>query len=359
MKPKVLIFIAALGLLSAPAAARAQSTAPPAPPAQQSQPATPAQPAEPFDFATTLLVRGNFLGVRTEEVTRENLSRYGMSGEPRGVGVREVVKGSPAERAGLRQGDVILRFDGEQVSSVRKLTRLIEESAPEHAARLTVLRGGAEQELSATLTRREPFISAGAIPFEFGDRLKIHPEQWEHRGEEMRRRLEELGREQPGLFSFGSSRRIGVTTSTLGKQLADYFGVQHGVLISSVEANSPADRAGLKAGDVVTEADGRKVDDASDLVGALGGKDEGEVTLTVVRDRKQRTVRVTPERRQGPQGLNLTPGSYRVVRPPVAAVTAPGAIRLPHALVAPLAPAAPRAPRAPRVRAFRPGGRIL
>ncbi|HEX8556966.1 MAG TPA: PDZ domain-containing protein, partial [Pyrinomonadaceae bacterium] len=332
--------------------------APAAPAAPGQTPAAPQSPAPPT-VATAVVVRRNFLGVRTEDVTRENMARYNLSGEPRGVGVREVIKGSPAEKAGLREGDVILRYDGEQATSVLKLTRLIEESAPEHAARLTIARGGSEQELAATLTRRDPFVATefgpvtvygAAEPPRLGEELLRDPEQWQLKGDEMRKRLEELQSAHPGVFAFGPSRRIGVTTTPLGKQLADYFGVSHGVLVGSVEADSPAQKAGLKAGDVVTEVDGKRVEDADDLVRALGAKEEGEVTLTVVRDRNRRTVRVTPERRQ-PQGFNLTPGAFRVA-PPAAG------LRLPRAMVAPLALAAPRALVAPRVTVVRPG-RVL
>ena len=311
-------------------------------------PSAPQSPAPP-SVAWGLSLEGNFLGVRTEEVTRENASRYGMSGEPRGVGVLEVVKGSPAEKAGLREGDVILRFDVESVTSARKLLRLIEESAPEQNVRLTILRGGSEQQLSATLARRQPFVQTEGGPLavygmgdapHFGGDLLKNPELWEHKGEEFRQRLDEMQREHPGLFALGSSRRIGVSTSTLGKQLADYFGVPHGVLISSVEANSPADKAGLKAGDIVTEVDGKQVDDADDLVRGLGAKDEGEVTLTVVRDRNRRTVRVTPERRRSP-GLNVMPGSFRVVRP-ATTMTLPRTMFTPRTLVMPRVMGTPR-----------------
>ncbi|MCA1617804.1 MAG: PDZ domain-containing protein [Acidobacteria bacterium] len=409
MKLKALLSVAALSLLSAQAFAQT-AAAPPAPPAQAApvapvaQPApaiaaaaqapvavaalhaavvaasapappqspdAPQTPAPPAGAATTFFFEGNFLGVRTEEVTRENASRYGVSGEPRGVGVREVVKGSPAEKAGLRVGDVIMRFDGEQVTSVRKLTRLIEEAAPGQAARLTVLRGGSEQQLTATLARRRPFIGAGVGPLvrglggdlHLGEGFGEHSELWQLKGDELRERLEEMRRKSPELFSLGSSRRIGVSTSSLGKQLADFFGVQHGVLINSVEANSPAEKAGLKAGDVVTEADGKQVEDPDDLIRALGAKQEGEVTLTVVRDRNRRTVRVTPERRQAP-GAGAVPGSFRLVRPPVA-MTLPRATRhspslvTPHTLMTPRTLVTPRITNTPRVRVYGFGERIL
>jgi serine protease Do len=331
----------------------------------QTPPAAPQLPAPPAG-ATTFFLEGNFLGVRTEEVTRENASRYGVAGEPRGVGVREVVKGSPAEKAGLREGDVIVRFDGEQVTSVRKLTRLIEESAPEHATRLTVLRGGSEQQLSATLTRRQPFAGAEGGPLtvygpggeqRLGELLGENSELWQLKGDEMRERLEEMRRKSPELFMLGSSRRIGVSTSTLGKQLADFFGVQHGVLVNSVEANSPAEKAGLRAGDVVTEVDGKQVEDPDDLVRALGAKQEGEVTLTVVRDRNRRTVRVTPERRQTP-GANIIPGSFRLLRPPVS-MTLPRTLVTPRTMVTPRTLVTPRVMTTPRVRVFGLGDRVL
>ena len=82
------------------------------------------------------------------------MTRYGMR-EVRGAGVTQVIKDSPAEKAGLRKDDVIIRFDGEAVTSVRKLTRLVSESSPDQTVRLTISRGGAEQEVSVTLSKRD------------------------------------------------------------------------------------------------------------------------------------------------------------------------------------------------------------
>lgn len=331
MKRKAFLAAAAFALLSS-VITQAQDAAPPAPPASPAAAQAPEPPN--VGFATAFLDDGgNFLGVHVEEVTRDNAARYNLSGAPRGVGVKEVVKGSPAERAGLRAGDVIVRFDGEAVTSMRKLTRLIGESAPEHAARVTVVRNGSEQEVSATLAARErvmPTIEGSLFPgFHsgdmklFGEHWKDHSEEWQHKGEELRKRLEDLHREHPDGVPLivGPGRRIGVTTNPLGRQLADYFGVSQGVLVSSVEAGSPAEKAGLKAGDIITEADGAKVEDARDLTGAISRKEEGEVTLTVVRDKKQRTVRVTPERRET-KGFGVRPGSFRI-EGPVASVTLP------------------------------------
>ena len=386
MKMKLILALVALFIIVPPEMAVAQeAAAPPAPPAAVAVPQVEAAPAAPAIAA--FFDDGNFLGVVVEEVTRENMGGYGLTGEPRGVAVTRVVKDGPAERAGLRERDVIVRFDGEQVTSVRKLNRLIGESAPGHGARLTIRRGGAEQELTVTLGKRESFMRTfeglqNIMPLEAEARRRAEEsraqgEEVRRRADELRRRAEEMQRNWPGgvyAYAFGGGRRIGVSTSTLGKQLADYFGVSHGALVSAVEENSPAAKAGLKAGDIITEAEGEKVDDAGDLSRLLNRKEEGEVTLTVVRDRQRRTVKLTPERRQ-PQSFQFNPGTYvmpsiasapraplTVVRP---AVVRPMAVR--PALVAPLATRAVTAPHfrltTPRIIRMRPdrvvGERVL
>jgi serine protease Do len=371
MNRKALLSLTAILVLAPPISARAQQ-----------QPATPPAPAAPpVAFSSTFYADGdNFLGVHVEEVTRENMGSYGLSGgEPRGVGVRSVVKGSPAERAGLREKDVIVRFDGEAVTSVRKLTRLIDESSPEHTARLTVLRGGSEQQVSATLGKPEGFVQAlgrnnllqgfdGEAARRLEEQFRSDSGQTRRRAEELgrsaeqlRKQYEELQRNNPGgyAFGFGAGRRIGITTSALGPQLAEYFGVRKGVLVNTVEENSPAAKSGLRAGDVIVEAEGEQIDESGDLTRALNRKESGEVTLSVYRDRKQRTLKVTPERRQ-PQSFNLGPGQVYAI-PPVAAI-APRAARAPRVITAPAAPLAPRIPRVtpPAARAFRGGaGRVL
>ncbi len=104
-------------------------------------------------FAWTFDGDGGYLGVQTADVTKDNFGKYGLS-EVRGVAVEKVLENSPAAEAGLQNGDVIVRFNNEEITSVRKLTRLISEVAPDHQVRLTVLRNGRENELSATLGKR-------------------------------------------------------------------------------------------------------------------------------------------------------------------------------------------------------------
>jgi membrane-associated protease RseP (regulator of RpoE activity) len=248
---------------------------------------------------------GAFLGVGTEDISKENMGRYGMR-EVRGVGVTEVTKDSPAEKAGLRKDDVILRFDGESVTSVRKLTRLVSEHAPDQTVRITVSRGGSEQELSATLAKHKfdnVFGSTFPRVLQRGDKddtVRVFPNgNWPP---------SISGGNVPFVWTMGANRRIGVSTQTLSKQLADYFGVKDGgALITSVSDNGPAAKAGLKAGDVITAIDGEKVNATGDITHGLNKKDSGDVTLTIVRDHNTRTVTLTPEK--NPDGNLIGPGT--------------------------------------------------
>ncbi len=272
---------------------------------------------------------GSYLGVRTEDVSKENMARYGLR-EVRGVGVTEVLKDSPAEKAGLKKDDVILRFDGEAVTSVRKLTRLVSESSPDQTVRLTISRAGSEQEVTATLSKRDfhGLLQGQIHDGVFNQIGKDFPKiEWGKLGDEN------------WVFALGN-RRIGVSTQTLSKQLAEYFGVSEGVLITSVSENSPAAKAGLKAGDVITAIDGEKVDSPGDLTRAMSKKETGDVTLTVVRDRNSRTITVTPEK--NPNGGVFKTGklgSRTIVIPSVTVPDVPEInIRIPR-IVVPATPA--------------------
>lgn len=266
----------------------AQEPAPPAPPAP---------PDEPLEQNFSFFISGDgFLGVYAENISRENMSRYQMN-QVRGVGVTQVVKDSPAEKAGLRKDDVILRIDGENITSVRKLNRIVSELSPDQSVKISVSRGGSEQEVTATIGKRNNSSFAG-------DLLRGEPRVWKWEGIEprewkfegpMRDRLFE-NKDGDLTFMLGNSRRIGVSTMELTKQLADYFGITggKGVLVTSVTDDGPAAKAGVRAGDVITAVDGEAVDSSGDVSRVINRKKEGDVTLTVIRNKSQQTIRVTP-----------------------------------------------------------------
>jgi membrane-associated protease RseP (regulator of RpoE activity) len=296
-----------------------QTPAPAAPPAMPDGPEAPDAPAA-FSF---FIGGGSFLGVHAEDINKENMARYGMR-EARGVGVTQVVKDSPAEKAGLRKDDVILRFEGDSVTSVRKLTRLVSEVSPDQTVKLGISRGGGEQEVAVTIAKRNDSMDANNF-------LRGKLQGFEKlQGLEQLKDLEKAmppgakvwkweGQGPDGMvFAFGNHRRIGVNTIQLTKQLADYFGIGDGkgVLVTSVADDSPAAKAGLKAGDVITAIDGEKVEGAGDLARAINKKKEGDVTLTVIRNKNQRSVTVTPKEDPAP-AQGTAPQGRRIVIPRV------------------------------------------
>lgn len=285
---------------------------------QQATPAVPAEPpTEPFGGFSFFMEGGGFLGVYTEEITKDNLSQYDLR-DARGVGVTEVAKDSPAEKAGLRKGDVITRFDGEAVSSVRKLNRLVSEVAPDHKVSLGISRGGSDQEVAVTIGRRQGTYSDTlgkmTIPRNGFPKMEGFP------------KIENF-LDGATVFSLVNGRRIGVATTQLTRQLADYFGVADGkgVLVTSVSENSPAAKAGLKAGDVITAVDAEKIEGSGDLSRAINKQKDGDITLTIVRDKNQRTIKVTPEKSKNEL---LRPGrtaNQKVIRDQVRAAIRQGA----------------------------------
>jgi serine protease Do len=288
-------FIAA-GLLSVSAALTSFAQETPKPPTAPREPLTIER-----DFQIFTGGSGSYLGIQSQDVTKENFSKYGLR-EVRGVAVEKVMENSPAAQAGFQNGDVIVRFNGEEVTSARKLTRLISEVAPDHQAEATVLRGGSEKKLNVTVGKR-PTPS-----FEDGNFTFTAPEPF--------RGMSELPRTMPfppatittpnggdrTFYMFrGDSRRLGIGATPLNKQLGDYFGVSDGkgVLINNVAENSAASKAGLKAGDVIVEVDGKAVANQVDLTRLISEKKEGEVTLTIIRNKNRQTVKATPEKSTG------------------------------------------------------------
>ena len=270
---------------------------------------------------------GGYLGIQTTEVTKENVGKFGLR-EVRGVAIEKVVEGSPAQSAGLQVGDVIVRFNGEEVTSVRKLTRLIGEVDPDHQARVTVIRGGNERELTATLGKRPtPKFEEGAFGMTMPriERFPVPPS-----GESPRVFSVPApdAPNAPFIWRTGARRQIGVGITPLTKQLAEHFGVDGGIMINDVRKDSPADKAGLKAGDIIVEVEGNAVKGEGDVLKAIAEKKDGDISLTIVRDRNRQTVRVTPESIKGgfdsfygfPDGDG--PGEFRMTMPQAPATPA-------------------------------------
>lgn len=252
--------------------------------------------------AFQLIYGGSQIGVSIRDVADTDVKGAGDAAAG-GAVVEGVSEGSPAEKAGIRKGDVIVGFDGERVRSVRQLTRLVQETPPGRSVPAVVLRDG--QRTTVTVTPRE----GERFDFERLDELR-----------ELARDLPSrvMPRQPPApaapgappappappaprawMFDEwvgGGGGRLGVTISALPPQLAEYFGAKSGVLVTSVRDGSNAARAGLKAGDVITAVDGTPVDEPADVRRAAQKLQAGgEFRIDVVRDRKPQSLKGTFE----------------------------------------------------------------
>lgn len=290
---------------------------------------------------------GGYLGIQGVAITNENLSQFGLR-EARGVGIDKVMENSPAAAAGLQKGDVVIRFDGEEVKSSSKLSRMIAEVAPDQKATLTVLRGGQEREITVTMGKRPEMTFQMAEGFPSLQNLPSIPampnmREFKLDDEMFKGQTFEFPKDGNFTFQFFGGRKIGVVSEPLTKQLADHLGVAggKGLLVMEVRADGPAAKAGLKAGDIIVEANGTAISEPNDLVRQINSKKEGDIEVTVIRDKNRQTLKITPEAaKEGAAfpAFEARPGSWVMApRAPVAPIAPISVERTPVSVVAPIA----------------------
>jgi serine protease Do len=234
----------------------------------------------------------SWLGVETHEVTAENAKQLKLPAE-RGVVVAEVAKDSPASKAGLKENDVITEVNGQRVEGAAQFRRMIHEIPAGRSAQLTVWRDGRAQTLSATLGKAEERHNTwmNAMPGAFAFRMPDVdiPEMPPI----------DLGGEMALLP--GGHPRLGIDAEDIGGQLGSFFGAPdgEGILVRSVNSGSPAEKAGLKAGDVITSFNGERVRSLGDLRQKLAAQAESTTAkIGVLRNKSEVTLSVElPARR--------------------------------------------------------------
>ena len=205
--------------------------------------------ASPQAIQHRVLAGGTYLGVSLAEIDSKRAAELKLK-DPYGVEISRVEEGSPADKAGLKSGDVVLEYNGEHVEGMEQFGRLVRETPAGREVKLLIDRGGATQNVVATLGTRKlrpvggTFVPAFEIP-----EIQIP--------------------DIPQIFTALRSPLLGVEAESLGSQLAGYFGVKQGVLVRSVLKDTAAERAGLRAGDVITNVDGSAVGTPSELSGTV------------------------------------------------------------------------------------------
>jgi serine protease Do len=231
----------------------------------------------------------SWLGVETQEVTAENAKELKLPAE-RGVVVADVTKDSPAAKAGLKEKDVITEVNGQRVEGAAQFRRMIHEIPAGRTAQLTVWRDGRAQTLGATLGKAEERHDRwmGATPGAFAFRM---PEV----------QIPEMPSIDLGEGMVMAGRpRLGIDAEDIGGQLGSFFGAPdgEGILVRSVNSGSPAEKAGMKAGDVITSFNGERVRSLGDLRQKLASKNDAKTAkIGVLRNRSEMTLSVElPER---------------------------------------------------------------
>lgn len=222
-----------------------------------------------------------------------------------GVAVEDVLPGSAAEKAGIKKDDTIVEFDGERVRSMRQFTRLVQETPVGRKVNVVVLRGGQRTTLTVT-----PERGRGLLSRLDGDRFLYRvpeaPEPPEPPSVPRAPRPPAFA--MPAIPEFGfsirrGSGRLGIVAEDLSEGLGEYFGVKQGALVRSVTEGTPASKAGLKAGDVITAINGTKVERPSDVSRAVERlEDNVDITIEVMRDRKPQTLKGKLEPRSDSAG---------------------------------------------------------
>ena len=236
---------------------------------------------------TCMIVRmasaAGFLGVAIQEIDG-NRARELKLPVGAGVEVTRIAPESPAEKAGIRTGDVVMQYNGQRVEGIDQFSRMVRETPAGRDVKIEIIRNGAPQSITAKIVGR-PVISSQLIPAApvltpFDLRFPDMPQS---------------------RMSWRNTM-LGVDLEALGGQLAEFFGVKQGVLIRTVNRDSAADKAGLRAGDVIVRMDDARIATPADIAAHLRDSRAGSVSVVVVRDRKEMTVPITivrPERSTG------------------------------------------------------------
>lgn len=249
--------------------------------------------------------RGSEIGVSIRDVTADAKPGAG----PVGVSIEEVTPDGPAAKAGIKKEDVIVEFDGERVRSVRQFMRLVHETPPGRPVAATLVRAGARMNVTVEPRAASGFRLLGEL---------ARSEVLRNLGEDFATMFPPAPPAPPPApgappappapprwpdvqpFLYRSEQVIGITVAPLSDQLAEYFAVKSGVLVTAVQDKSAAQVAGFRAGDVLTALNGAGISEPADLRRRTQRLEEGtEFTAEIVRGKKPLTLKGRVERRTG------------------------------------------------------------
>ena len=227
---------------------------------------------------------GSYLGIGVVDIDAERAKALNLK-EVRGVEIKSVDEDSPAAKAGLKDGDVVLDYNGTPVQGQEQFARLVRETPSGREVKLGVFRNGAMQSIPATIGTR-PGMS---VRSDDGYAIAIPPMPPVPPIPDL-----------PRTYMSWRSSMLGIESESLTSQLAEYFGVKEGVLVRSVIKNSAAEKAGIKAGDVIVKVDDSKVTTPREISSVMRSlRSKRTFPVVVVRKQQEMTFQVTVEENRG------------------------------------------------------------
>jgi serine protease Do len=229
----------------------------------------------------------SYLGVSIAEVDAARAKALKLP-EERGVEITRVEPDSPADKAGLKTGDVVLEYNREAVEGMEQFGRMVRETPPGRRVTLKVSRAGALESVTATIGERKLFSARGDQNYQV-----LVPNF-----EMPRMEIPDIPEGFPGW----RSGMLGIETEALTGQLSEYFGVKQGVLVRAVLSGSAAEKAGIRAGDVIVRVDDADVSTPGQVSAAVrAARSRHRVTLKIVRNHRDLSITAALEDEQ-PEG---------------------------------------------------------
>jgi len=252
---------------------------------------------QPYGIPSEDSSNSSYLGVDIADVSADRLATLKLK-EEKGVEVTMVDQDAPAGKAGIKEHDVILSLNGAAVESKSQLQRMIHETPAGRVVALGLSRDGQPITIKVQLAdRRSEFQHIARSKDKDGDD-EFHFEM---------PTMPNMDFDMPSVsvVVVQSSARSGLMVENLTQQLGEFFGAKDGkgVLVRSVERGSRADRAGLRAGDIIVRLGEQPVHDTSDFTHALHNRNAGSVNVEVIRDRKSQTLTIALPGRKESGGM--------------------------------------------------------
>lgn len=246
-----------------------------------------------------------WLGVYSQTIDDDLSEGLGYKGD--GILVTRVVDGSPAARAGVRKGDIIVTYNSRTIDSPAALRTEVRASRTGQNVALQVYRNGERKTVSVTLGERPADDADPPEPPEPPE--PPLPPNFEHDMHGMM-----AVPEGSWVFSGMGRGRLGVRVESVTPDLAQALGMSAGggALVVEVLDDTPAEKSGLKAGDVIVKLADRKIEDTNELTDALRDREAGPVSITVSRRGATRTLTATLERSPRTMRFERGPMSWHV-----------------------------------------------